>query len=122
MSQRFKGDVDDIEEEEEEEDDYEKKKTKKRLLFGGCNYKRVKEVVFYPLKKVHRRFNHKNSVKRSSSNSVKSGKFYCSLCFSKPQTLENSIDEELNVNHQSIKGLIENNDFYCVECNTHFDD
>ncbi|KAK9749773.1 hypothetical protein RND81_02G149000 [Saponaria officinalis] len=145
MSRRFKYNADEIEEEEEKKDDDHKKiKIKSRDFFTGRSYKRVKKVVFNPFNKVYTRFIHHTRSTRLSSNfnnlnsdeivddnrnlGKKGGKFIsCCFCFSKPQTLETSVDDceqldDPNVNYECLKSLIENNDFYSKECNTLFSD
>lgn len=139
MSQRLKGNaVDSSEEDDNGEDNYKRKgkgKGKgKLLLFGGCNYKRVVLSPFNKFQRFYKKYKRSSpSYSSSSSNSTShqvsnfsSSNYSCCLCMSKPQTLDTDFEgidpNNPNVSYDYIKSLIEKNDFYCKECNTHFYD
>ncbi|KAL2906809.1 Ubiquitin-like-specific protease 1A [Bienertia sinuspersici] len=143
MSQGFKAIVDDSDEEEKnDEDNGVIKKTEKQkkgsLQFGGCSYRTAKKVVVSPFNKVHKLYKkHKKSsscssnshqipILSSNNTSTRSGNSFSCLCVSKPQNLETDFEaidpNESGVSYEYIKSLIEKNDFYSKECNTHIGD
>lgn len=145
MSQRFKPNADDSDDEEDDngEDNNngvfekrEKENYKRKKKGRFCSYKRAKKVVLSPFSKFHnvyKRYKRSTSsheipnLSSSSISSTRSGVNYsCCLCISMPQTLDSDY-EDTDPNHSNVcygyyKSLIENNDFYSKECNTHFGD
>ncbi|KNA07570.1 hypothetical protein SOVF_170230 [Spinacia oleracea] len=133
MSGKFKGvNVDEINEEDdngvESRREKESKKKGRLALFGGCSGK--KKVVFSPLNKFQRFYKRYKRCSPSSFSShqisnLSSSNYSCCLCLmSNPQTLESDYDgidpNDPNVPCDFIKSLIQDNDFYSKECNTHF--
>ena len=139
MSQKSNCNADEFDEEIEDGDDngvieYKQEenfnKKKRRFLFSGSSYKRAKKVVFSPINKFqmfYKRYKRSSSISithnLSNNSSAKNGSYSCFLCLSKPQTLDTDYDgfepNDPNVCFDHIKSLIEKNDYYCKECNTH---
>ncbi|GAB4848229.1 hypothetical protein Ancab_002896 [Ancistrocladus abbreviatus] len=114
------------------------------LSFGyKRGVRRAKRVVLFPFLKFQRLITRNRSRRSSSSSHVHSpnsnlpststgvGGFFCCFCMSQPQTMgttavdgplkeSNSIESETSI--EFCRVLIEKNDFYAKECNTHFTD
>lgn len=128
MSQRLKANVDDSNVEEdngviEKKDDKEKKGS-------GCSYKRAKKVVVSPFNELYKRYKTSSSCSSNSHkipmlsiNSTRNSNYFSCLCMSKPQTLDPNYEgidpNDPSVGYDYIKSLIEKNDFYAKESNTH---
>lgn len=129
-------------------DDDEDKKKNHRTTKMGCGGFR-KEVVLHPFTKAKNQIRRIKSRKpllassssKSLSNSTAGKKVIttrvdgdgaptgtgCKFCFSRPLVLETpnlspiSDPNHPNFTHAMLKNLIQNNDFYCKECNPHLD-
>ncbi|GAB4847778.1 hypothetical protein Ancab_026841 [Ancistrocladus abbreviatus] len=139
-------DDDEAEDEEETEEDSirtrEKREKKRRPpLFGyERGVRRVKRVVLFPIRKFQKPFERNRSsssfshVDSSSTSSLprtspEVGGYCRCLCMSQPEKMDStgvdspqkmSDSNEPVTSIEDCKVLIEKNDFYAKECNTHF--
>lgn len=148
MSRRLSvnGDGDDDGVTERREIGNSKRKRKRRALFDGYTYKRglkrAKKAVLSPFNKFQKLFKRDTrscstttsstsssspSDSRLPSNTKRLGSYCCCLCMSKePPTVDVSSDDidpnDPRISYVYVKTLLEQNEFYSKECNTHFVD
>lgn len=121
-------------------------KRKKRRVFGrhGVGVRSGKKALLFRFRKFQKLFelslssaspsDSPNSGSRKNSSwfcgkSRFGGGLCCCACFSKPHVVEDD-DAQGNVvpddpeefSYEHLKSMIEKNDFYSKECDTHFDD
>ncbi|KAL5580442.1 hypothetical protein UlMin_012884 [Ulmus minor] len=114
---------------------------KGRHSFSGFsrNFKKVGHVVLRPFSKARKKFFGKDRIKGSSSTNVgtsssSKGKVIgdgvdigCYFCFNQSRTLESSARSPISdpndpaFTYEMMKVLLEKNDFYSKDSNTHFD-
>ncbi|KAJ4956839.1 hypothetical protein NE237_013622 [Protea cynaroides] len=96
--------------------------TNKRRRYGE-KIKKAKQVAVYPFRNVKKKLYRK---KRSSSANPP-GEGGCYLCFMSPHTSDSPVTRQTSdpkspeFSYDSLKALIENNDFFSRECNVHMD-
>ncbi|XP_062081695.1 uncharacterized protein LOC133788285 [Humulus lupulus] len=121
----------------------DEQKPKKRAKWHGCygfsmNFGKARHLVLGPFTKAQRKRSRKTHIKASSnssalvaapnaSSSSSSGKGCC-LCIKKSGIGESSFGSPTSdpndptFTYDVLKVLIERNDFYSKECNSHLDD
>ena len=146
MSQRlsFDGDGDHDGLTERRENGNNKRKRRSRALLIGVitkkrGLKRAKKAVLSPFNKFQKLLKRDTrscstttstpcpSNSSLSSSTTRVGSYCCCLCMSKePQTVDTSSDDidpnDPRISYVYVKTLLEQNEFYSKECNTHFVD
>ncbi|PIA65600.1 hypothetical protein AQUCO_00100831v1 [Aquilegia coerulea] len=98
----------------------------KRWVFGR-KLRKVKKVVVSPFRKIQKKNTFSSS---SSSQPVVVGKNSCFLsylCFKPSHTLDSTVSSPISdpnnpkFSSDLLRVMIESNDFYSKECNTHID-
>ncbi|GMH14973.1 hypothetical protein Nepgr_016814 [Nepenthes gracilis] len=139
VRRRVKADGDDDNEEEEDEDcsregiigrrEREKQRQQKKRT---PLHRRVVLLSFRKFQKhVIKRKSSAPHHPRSNFSFSRIGNYFCCSCLSQPQTVDNAVDsspqkrddpDDPETSYEALKALIEKNDFYAKECNTHFSD
>ncbi|KAF5946810.1 hypothetical protein HYC85_017038 [Camellia sinensis] len=116
-------------------DDHRKKKQREHG-FGG-NFRKAKRVALFQFRKAEKQLHRKNKKGSNQSSSIPGcfgkrtvgvgggGGYYC--CFKQTPTLDSPVESTTSdpnsaeFTYELLRALIETNDFYSKECNTHLD-